>query len=362
MRVAILGIKQIPAVMGADRTVESLLGRLPAENDYIVYVVRNTASTPAATENLQYVRIPALPGKHLRAASYFCLSSLHAVVRGRYDVVHVHNSDFGAFCFPLRLRRGVRIVGTFHGDPYARGKWGRSAKLFLRFSEWCFVRAAHTLTSVTPVKRVARREVQYIPNGIDAWTSAGLAEPALLEKLGLSAGGYVMFACGRLDQTKGLHHLLRAYRRVPGSRMLLVVGDFAHDRSYARDIEGAASRDDRVLLQRTLLPREELFEVVSRSAAFVFPSEVEGMAMMLLEAISSGAKVVCSDIPENLEVVGRDYPLTFRSGNATDLGAALERALLPTADGVAEALRQRVIERFQWGVVARRYAGLYVGG
>jgi glycosyltransferase involved in cell wall biosynthesis len=360
MRVAILGIKSVPGVMGADRAVESLLPHLPTGHDYTVYVVRGIGPRPVDRPNVKFVRIPALRGKHAFAASYFLLSSLHAALFGGYDIAHVHNSDFGVFCLPLRLRRRLRIVGTFHGDPYLRSKWGRGAKAFLRVSEWCLVRAAHALTSVSPVKRVPGRKVAYIPNGIEPWQAQPEHWHAASQRLGLNGAPFVMFACGRLDPTKGLHHLTEAYTALPDGPELLVVGDFSHDAAYSQRIEAEAQRDGRISLHRELVPRAELLEAVARSAVFVFPSEVEGMAMMLLEAVSCGAKVVCSNIPENLEVVGADHPGLFESGSPSSLRKALGRALATNGQASAtNGIRRRVLDRFRWEAAAARYGQLY---
>lgn len=360
MRVGILGIKSIPATMGADRVVEALLGELPQKHRYTVYVMREHGREPEGSGHVRLVRVPALRGKHLGAASYFALSSLHAAFVGRFDVVHVHNSDFGAFCLPLRLRRKSSIVGTFHGDPYAREKWGGLAKTFLRFSERCFVRASNVLTSVTPVKHVQGREVRYIPNGIDPWTpSVGTAD-ALCDRLGVPSEGFVMFACGRLDPTKGLHHLLEAWSGLPDAPPLLAIADFRHDRTYSERIRALAGGDDRVVLHDRLLPRDQLLGLVSRARVFVFPSEVEGMAMMLLEAISTRAPIVCSDIPENVAVVGPDYPFLFSSGSANSLSSILEQVLSAAHDPeISVRLCEDVLRRFQWARAAHEYARLY---
>ncbi len=305
------------------------------------------------------MRVPALRGKHVRAASYFALSALHACLVGRYDIVHVHNSDFGVFSLLLRLRRHNRIVATFHGDPYEREKWSRLAKAFLRLSEWCFVRAGDALTSVTQIKRVPNREVIYIPNGVDPWDDPG-ADTTVFARVGVEPDRFVMFACGRLDPTKGLHHLLEAYAESPNAPRLLVVGDFGHAVHYSERMRRAAGGDPRVMLHDGLLPRDELLTLVSRSRLFVFPSEVEGMSMMLLEAISAGATVVCSDIPENVEVVGRDYPYLFASGGAGSLRATLAFGLAGDQNEPAMSrLRDDVFRRFRWDVAAGQYADLY---
>jgi len=359
--VAVLGIKTLPAFAGADRVVEHLLERFSPTNEYTVYLVRNGTPVLSCTENRHYVYVPALKGKYLHAVSYFLLCCAHYLIKGRYDSVHVHNSDFGVFCPLLKLKRGARIVGTFHGDPAPREKWNRFAKAFLHASEAVFVRTCDTLTSVSPDKHVPGRVVHYIPNGTDFSAPAPESHDALPYAMpSLQEGNYVMFACGRLDRTKGLHHLLRAYRELTTDLPLMVVGDFSHDPEYSAEIEKSASADSRVLLRKELLDRVALSEAVRRCAVFVFPSEYEGMSMMLLEAITYAKVVVCSDIPANIAVVGPAYEFQFPSEDSVALSAVLDKALAVSWGMWSSArLRDHIAATFSWDRIA--YEELYEG-
>jgi glycosyltransferase involved in cell wall biosynthesis len=362
-RVAILGIKALPALAGADRVVEQLLDSFSPANRYTIYLLRDAAPAMSCSHERHYVYIPALKGKHLRAPSYFLLCCLHYLVKGRYDIAHVHNSDFGLFCPLLKLKRRVRIIGTFHGDPAKREKWNWAAKIVLRASEAIFVRACDALTSVSPEKSLARREVRYIPNGLDRRPpSKPIGTTFPYAELELHEGRFLMFACGRLDRTKGLHHLLAAYGEMVSDRRLLVVGDFSHDPRYSQAIVRAALQDERVVLHQALLAKDTLAEVLGKCAVFVFPSEVEGMSMMLMEAIASGAPVVASDITANLAVVGADYPYVFRSGDSQALRLALESALGATVDRRdLSRMRERIATSFRWEGIARAYEKVYEG-
>jgi glycosyltransferase involved in cell wall biosynthesis len=361
LRVAILGIKHQPASAGADRVVERLLEYLPVDHEYTIYVMRDGAPMASCSANKRYVAIPSIGGKHLRAFSYFLLCTLHYLARGRYDVAHVHNSDFGIFSPLLRLKRRVKVIGTFHGDPYLRGKWGRFARWYLRASEWCFVRSCDVLTSVAVSKTVRGHPIEYIANGVDTWEPPPTDSGFPYDELGLEKGRYVMFAAGRVDSTKGLHHLVRAYRQThdPDAAHLLAVGDFSHDAAYASEIRDEAANDSRIVLFPRLLGREQLFEAIHHSSIFVFPSEVEGMSMMLLEAIGVGARVACSDIDENVAVVGSDYPFLFRVGDTASLQETLQHSLNAPSEPVAARLLQRVSRDFRWEKIAAEYEQLY---
>src|SRR5438105_4161482 len=98
MRVAVLGIKRLPAFAGADRVVEHLLDSSSSRHTYTIYLLRDGGRTLCCTTTRRYVYIRALKGKHLQAPTYFLLCCLHYLVKGDYDLAHVHNSDFGVLC------------------------------------------------------------------------------------------------------------------------------------------------------------------------------------------------------------------------------------------------------------------------
>jgi glycosyltransferase involved in cell wall biosynthesis len=115
-----------------------------------------------------------------------------------------------------------------------------------------------------------------------------------------------------------------------------------------------------VVAHRELLGRRALLEVLRQARLFVFPSEYEAMSMMLLEAISCRTPVLCSDIPENLEVLVEDYPFVHRSRDAQSLQDVLCDWF---ADAEAEdwtiQLYERCMSDFSWAGIARDYERLY---
>ena len=368
MKIAVLGSKSLPAFAGADRVAENIVQHLPADDGhrYHVYVVR-TPAQPRAFDfapNIRVVPIPALNGKHSKATTFFFLSALHCALVLRPDLVHAHDSAFGPFAWILRvLRPGLPILGTFHGNPYERAKWSRFAKAFLRFSEAAFVRGCHALTTVARAKVAevqarVKTPIEFIPNGVDP--APAIPQTLLAEKYGLVPGHYLMFAAGRMDPTKGLHHLLDAYDRLRPELPLLVVGGFeGHNREYSDQLLARCRATEHVVLLPKLLTQPELFELVAGAKLFVFPSEIEAMSMMLLEVVSCGVPVLASDIAENVEVVGADYPWLFRNADAADLADKLARFLKTGPGPEIAAVRERCAREFNWTAIAARYLALY---
>mgnify|MGYP000319760643 CR=1 FL=1 len=120
-----------------------------------------------------------------------------------------------------------------------------------------------------------------------------------------------------------------------------------------------AAGDDRILFTDFVdgALRDELY---SNAYLFVLPSDLEGMPLSLLEAMSYGNCVLVSDIEECTNVV-HDRGITFRQGDVNDLEAKLRYAIEhPNAVRMFKWLSSDYIcDRFQWDKVVDATLKLY---
>ena len=366
MNIAYLGIKGLPSKGGAERVVEAIVHRLASQHELTVYC--NSRYTPkgAQVPGVRLVRVPTLPGKYLQAISLFFFSALHALFRGNYDLVHVHNAE-ACFVVPL-LRLRYRVIATSHGPAYAREKWGQLGKALIRLGDYAYAWFPNTLTSVSrPLAEEYERkygsQVLYLPNGVENHPSLDMDAAAATLQVNGVRDAYILFAAGRLDPTKGCHLLLQAFARLKDSIQLLTIGDTATMPAYSRELQQMA--DERVQFIPFIESKAELFGIVRNARLFVFPSTVEAMSMMLLEVASLGVPIICSDIPENTSVL-RDRALFFESGNVGDLADRLRWALdhPDVMSKLANSAEAWVRENHSWDAIAERYGMLYktVGG
>lgn len=90
---------------------------------------------------------------------------------------------------------------------------------------------------------------------------------------------------GRIEQRKGISYLLRAYRRFKGpDTELVLVG------SYKDTGPLIPFRDDYQHIPH--VPQADLPEIYRSADVFVFPSLLEGMGLVVLEAMASGLPVI----------------------------------------------------------------------
>ncbi|MEP7357536.1 MAG: glycosyltransferase family 4 protein, partial [Anaerolineales bacterium] len=204
------------------------------------------------------------------------------------------------------------------------------------------------------------RPVRYIPNGVQLRPAVDLAAArSRLAAHGLPAGGYWLFAAGRILPLKGAHLLLEACRQVAAGQRLVIVGDLSPVPEYARQLLALAG--DQVTFIPFVSAPAELLGLIKLSSLFVFPSIQEGMSMMLLEAASLGVPLLVSDIAANTEVMPGQV-LHFQSGNAADLGEKLRwaRANPEQMAAAGQAAQAHVAERYAWDVVAQQYEQAYL--
>lgn len=366
MKIAYLGLKGLPSKSGAERAAEAVITRLAGRHQLTVYC--DPAYTPGGTclDGVRLVWISSLPGKHLKPTTYDLLGALHALVCGDYDLIHLHGVET-AFVAPL-LRLRYPVIATAHGSTtrFPRAKWSRLARTLMGWMEYPFLYCSNCATSVSQIdaqyyQERYRREVRYIPNGVDLQVEADPeAARRLLAQYGLRPGQFLLFVAGRIDPTKGCHLAIQAYRQVQTDLPLVVIGDLEQVAEYSAGLRQLA-QGRRVIFIPPISERRLLFALYQACTLFIFPSLHEGMSMVLLEAAGLGAPIVCSDIPEN-RIAVEDGVRYFHSGDIQDLARQMAWALenpQPMA-ALCGRLPASIAQRLSWERIAQTYHELYI--
>ena len=306
LRIAHLGSKGLPSKGGTERVVEALARRQAAAGHRVTVYGSRLVCSSGIVAGARVLALPTVADKYVGPVVLQLAGAAHALCRGGYDVVHVHGAENG-FVVPL-LRLRYPVVTTNHGPAYLREKWSGPAKAAIRAADRLSVRPATRATAVSTVQAAQLshrygREVVAIPNGVDPGEQADeKGARRLLAGIGLRPGEYLLFAAARVDPTKGCHTLLEALGLLAEPPPLLVVGDLFHAPGYEERLRVLACD-----LPVTFVPRLDAKPVVlgllHAARLFVFPSEVEAMSMMLLEALCQDVPTLASDIPENTSIL-----------------------------------------------------------
>ena len=327
MKIALIGHKRIPSREGGvEVVVDELSTRLVGQGYEVEaynrsgYHVSGKDFGEGKKKYYKGVRIiitPTFENGKLNAIVYSVLATLRAMF-GKYDVIHYHAEGPCVTLFIPKLF-GIRVIATIHGLDWQRAKWGNFASRVLKLGEKMAAKYADEVIVLS--KNVQEyfldtygRKTHYIPNGVSRPEIREAKE--IKEKYGLEKDGYLLFLA-RLVPEKGLHYLIEAYKEIDTDKKLVIAGGSSHSFDYMKQIQEMVATDERIIMTNFVQGRV-LEELYSNAYLFVLPSDIEGMALTLLEAMSYGDCCLVSDIPENIEVI-ESQAVTFRKGSVAEL-------------------------------------------
>lgn len=127
-----------------------------------------------------------------------------------------------------------------------------------------------------------------------------------LSRHGLEVGGYSLFV-GTIEPRKNIETLLDAYSRLPlelRKRWPLVLTGYHGWRNEAIHQRLESAKREGWAYYLGFVPSEDLPLLFAGARLFTFPSLYEGFGLPVLEAMSSGVPVVCSNSSSLPEVAG----------------------------------------------------------
>ena len=371
LKIAMFGQKRLSREGGIEIVVKELSTRMVQMGNQVTCYNRSghhvSGNEFDAAEKQEYAGIrqkyvPTIEKKGLAAVSASFFAGLCSAF-GNYHVVHIHAEGPAFFSF-LPKMFGKRVIVTVHGIDWQREKWksGFGSK-FIRQGEKHAVKYADEIIVLSEgVQKYFMdtygRETRFIPNGVNRpeIKSAELIH----EKYGLTKDSYILFL-GRLVPEKGIRYLIEAFKQVKTDKKLVIAGGSSDTDEFTKELQELAKGDDRILFTG-FVQGQALEELYSNAYVYTLPSDLEGMPLSLLEAMSYGNCCMVSDIAECAEVV-EDKALIFEKSNVRDLKEKLQKACDETS--MVEKMKKQaadfICNKYNWDEVVERTLDLYRG-
>lgn len=253
------------------------------------------------------------------------LAQMRAILeRERFDVLHYHE-PFVPFLSLVTLTLSTSVnVGTFHAFGGLSISYEFGKRMLGHYAGKLHGRIAVSPAARHFISRYFSGEYKIVPNGVEPGRYQR-AVPIARYRDGVPN---ILFV-GRMEPRKGLIHLLRAFRKVQrdGVRArLLLVGTGPGEREARRYVLTRQLDDVEFLGRVSEGQKAQLFKTAD---IFVSPATGrESFGIVLLEAMSAGAPIICSDIHGYRGVVRRERDgILVEPGNADLLAASIRRLI-----------------------------------
>ena len=253
------------------------------------------------------------------------LAQMRAILeRERFDVLHYHE-PFVPFLSLVTLTLSTSVnVGTFHAFGGLSISYEFGKRMLGHYAGKLHGRIAVSPAARHFISRYFPGEYKIVPNGVEPGRYQR-AVPIARYRDGVPN---ILFV-GRMEPRKGLIHLLRAFRRLQldGVRArLLIVGTGPGEREARRYVLTRQLEDVEFLGRVPEAQKAQLFKTAD---IYVSPATGrESFGIVLLEAMSAGAPIICSDIHGYRGVVRRERDgILVEPGNADALAAAIRRLI-----------------------------------
>ncbi len=370
MRIAMIGQKRIPSREGGvEIVVEELSTRMVKKGHEVTCYNRggkHVANKNEKIENkkeykgVKLKKVFTIDKKGLAALT----SSFFATIKvmfSKYDVVHYHALGPCAMIPLIKIFTKKKVIATVHGLDFKRAKWGGFAIKYLKFGEKMMVKYADEIIVLSEnVKRYYKdtynRKVNFIPNGVN---KPNILKPNIItRKYKLKKDDYILYL-GRLVPEKGIHYLIDAYSKANINKKLVIAGGGSDTDIYVNEIKEQA-KDNPNIIFTGFVQGKLLDELYSNAYIYILPSEIEGMPISLLEAMSYGNCCLTSDISECKEVI-EDKGFTFKKSNIEDLTKILKKLCdnSKTVKKYKDESQQFILNKYNWDTVVLKTLELY---
>lgn len=368
LNIAMLGHKRIPSREGGiEVVVEELSTRMVRDGNQVTCYNRTghhvsgkefDGDSLKEYKGIKLKSVFTINRKGLAAMTSSFFGAIHAAF-GKYDVVHFHAEGPCAMLWLPKLF-GKRCIATVHGIDWQRSKWGGFANRYIKFGEKIAVKFADEIIVLSEgVQKyfldAYGRKTVFIPNGV----SRPVLRSSIMiqDQLGLGEGYFLFLA--RLVPEKGITYLIDAFKGVKTDKKLVIAGGSSDTQTFMCELKELAQDDSRIIFTG-FVQGQMLEELYSNAYVYVLPSDLEGMPLSLLEAMSYGNCCLVSDIAECTDVV-EDKAMVFKKSDVADLREKLQFAcdrpkdVAKLKDGAADF----ICKKYNWDDVVEQTLNVY---
>lgn len=280
-------------------------------------------------------------------------------VKNDYDIIHAHSHLFFStlLCAIIRKKGSSPLVVTNHGIVSQRVPKCINNIYNRTFAKWIF-KSADKIICYTEEEKfiignwgIDLEKIDVIHNGINT----DLFTPKNTKKTNQ------LLWVGRFIPGKGVEYLIDAFKIVSDKHPqynLLMIGNGPLKNNIKKRINSLGLEDKIVI--KEFIPNSEIPQLYQNSDIFVLPSLEEGVPRTILEAMSCGIPIVCTELPQIVNIVN-DCGITVPVKDSNSLADAIIKIVenKELSNKFSEYGKERVLNNYSWENTVKKTVKLY---
>jgi glycosyltransferase involved in cell wall biosynthesis len=228
------------------------------------------------------------------------------IVENKYDIVHTHTPVASA-CVRIACRKmkNVYVVYTAHGFHFYNGAPLKNWLFYYPIEKWLSKYTDLLITinneDYNRGRTFSAKKVVNIPGvGIETKNFANLniSKEAMRNNLGISDNQILLLSVGEISKRKNHEIIIRAISKLDKPNIVYCICGQGFLEKYLLEL----AKKYNVNL-KLLGFRNDVAQIYQAADVFVFPSLHEGLPVALMEAMTVGLPIVCSNIRGNTDII-----------------------------------------------------------
>lgn len=356
-KISIIGIVGIPASYGGFESLVENLTRFSNDDiNYEVFCSSKQLTTRLEHHNGAKLKYIPLKANGIQSIAYDMVSLMQAL-KTKPDVILVLGVS-GAVIFPFfKLFSRSKIITNIDGLEWRREKWGRFARLFLKFSEYIAIKFSDVIITDNQalsdyVNSKYKLQTEVIAYGGDHAVNPGeISTSNGVDKFLQGDEQFFLSIC-RIEPENNIHLILDTFTKI--KKKIKFIGNW-NSSEYGRELVKKYSNFSNIELINPIYDINFLYQIRMSCAGYLHGHSAGGTNPSLVEAMHFGKPIYAYDCSFNrFTTEGKAFYFT----DSDDLVQLLNDQRLKISEN-ASAMQEIAKRRYTWKIITKQYESLY---
>jgi L-malate glycosyltransferase len=325
-------------------------------------------ATEHSIELLRYYgwRIPFadLPNMHVWVTNTLRLFALYTKKYGKPDIIHAHSGMWAGFAASIiKKRYGIPYVITEHRGRFSENSQDTEKLLPKTYTRYLVQAFSQADSIVTVSNQLANRIRTYAGERVPITTISNVVDTDFFtpNDAATKSNIFTFMNANSYHYAKGYDILLAAFEKVHTtypSTQLLLLGTGFEDNQFQIQLNRLSAKNN--ILFKGYQSAEGVRRYLRKSDCFVLSSRIEAQPVAVLEAMSCGLPIVCTEVVPN-EIATETVAVRCQTNHVEELAKAMIYVIENKQRFNAQKIRAQAVAVCSRKAVGKQLISIYNG-